>query len=49
MILKISLIVILLNEIRGEMKLIHGDCLKVMDALIREEVRVDAIICDPPY
>jgi len=30
-------------------KLINGDCLEEMDKLIEEEVRVDAIICDPPY
>ena len=30
-------------------KLIHGECLEEMDKLIKEEVRVDAIICDPPY
>ena len=30
-------------------RLINGDCLSVMDELIEEGVRVDAIICDPPY
>jgi len=30
-------------------KLINGDCLIEMDKLIEEGVRVDAIICDPPY
>ena len=30
-------------------RLIQGDCLVEMDRLIEEEVRVDAIICDPPY
>lgn len=30
-------------------KLYHGDCLEVMDLLINEEIKVDAIICDPPY
>lgn len=29
--------------------LYHGDCLVVMDKLISEEVKVDAIITDPPY
>ena len=29
--------------------LYHGDCLEVMDELIKKEVRVDAVICDPPY
>jgi len=31
------------------MKLINGDCLKEMDKLIQEGVRVDAIITSPPY
>ena len=30
-------------------KLIHGDCLEVMDRLILEGVKVDCIITDPPY
>ena len=30
-------------------KLYHGDCLKVMDQLIRERIKFDAIITDPPY
>ncbi len=30
-------------------KLYHGDCLKIMDKLIDENVLVDAIITDPPY
>ena len=30
-------------------KLYHGDCLEVMDKLIEEGVKVDAIITDPPY
>ena len=30
-------------------RLIQGDCLEVMDKLIKEGVKVDAIICDPPY
>ena len=29
--------------------LYHGDCLEVMDKLIEEGVKVDAIITDPPY
>ena len=29
--------------------LIHGDCLEEMDKLIKEGVKVDAIITDPPY
>ena len=30
-------------------QLIHGDCLKVMESLIKDGVLVDAIITDPPY
>ena len=30
-------------------RLIHGDCLAVMGELIKEGVKVDAIITDPPY
>ncbi len=30
-------------------RLEQGDCLEVMDRLIEEGVKVDAIICDPPY
>jgi len=31
------------------MKLIQGDCLKEMDKLIQQGIKVDAIITDPPY
>jgi len=31
------------------MKLIQGDCLEVMDKLIEQGIKVDAIITDPPY
>jgi len=31
------------------MKLYNGDCLEVMDELIEQGVKVDAIITDPPY
>jgi len=30
-------------------KLFNGDCLEVMDTLIKEGIKVDAIITDPPY
>lgn len=30
-------------------RLFNGDCLEVMDKLIENGVKVDAIICDPPY
>lgn len=33
----------------SEIKLYNGDCLEVMDKLIAEGVKVDAIITDPPY
>ena len=37
---------IMMNE---NIKLYQGDCLEVMDKLIQEGVKVDAIITDPPY
>ena len=30
-------------------KLYKGDCLKMMDKLIEEGVKVDMILTDPPY
>jgi len=30
-------------------ELYHGDCLEIMDELIKDGVKVDAIITDPPY
>ena len=30
-------------------KLFNGDCLEVMDRLIKMGVKVDMILCDPPY
>ena len=30
-------------------KLYNGDCLDIMDTLIKEGIRVDSIITDPPY
>ena len=33
----------------NDIQLYHGDCLEVMDKLIEQEVKVDAIITDPPY
>lgn len=32
-----------------EYKLYNGDCLAVMNKLIEQGVKVDAVICDPPY
>ncbi|HFD2052105.1 TPA: hypothetical protein ACF2DE_002836 [Clostridium perfringens] len=34
---------------KDNIKLIKGDCLEAMDKLINEGVRVDLILCDPPY
>lgn len=31
------------------MKIYNGDCLEVMDKLIKDGVKVDAIVTDPPY
>lgn len=30
-------------------KIYNGDCLKVMDKLIKEGIKVDCVIADPPY
>lgn len=30
-------------------RLIQGDCLKILDELIKQDIKVDAIITDPPY
>lgn len=30
-------------------KLYNGDCFEVMQSLIKQGIKVDAIICDPPY
>lgn len=40
---------IISQEVIGGCRLIQGDCLNVMDILISENIKVDAIICDPPY
>ena len=32
-----------------DIKLYQGDCLEVMDNLISEGIKVDAVITDPPY
>jgi site-specific DNA-methyltransferase (adenine-specific) len=32
-----------------KIRLFHGDCLEVMDQLIDEGVKVDSVLCDPPY
>ena len=33
----------------NDIQLYHGDCLEIMDKLIEQGVKVDAIITDPPY
>lgn len=33
----------------GDSVLINGDCLEVMDCLIQQNMKVDAIITDIPY
>lgn len=33
----------------SDIQLYLGDCLKIMDGLIADGVKVDAIITDPPY
>lgn len=39
-----------MNEINHkEHRLFYGDCLEVMDELIKDGVKVDAIICDPTF
>ena len=38
-----------MNEINENIKLHQGDCLEVMDKLIAQGIKVDAIITDPPY
>ena len=30
-------------------ELYNGDCLEIMDELIKQDVKVDMILCDPPY
>ena len=44
---QVSSDVILLNEIRGKMKLIHGDCLKEMFDI--PDNSVDMVCCDMPF
>lgn len=38
-----------MNKVNENIKLYQGDCLEVMDKLIEQGVKVDAIITDPPY
>jgi site-specific DNA-methyltransferase (adenine-specific) len=33
----------------NNIQLFKGDCLDVMDGLIERNIKVDAVICDPPY
>jgi len=34
---------------KESVQLLHGDCVNVMASLIKDKVKVDAIITDPPY
>lgn len=34
---------------RDRTRLIQGDCFEIMKHLIKQDIKVDAIICDPPY
>jgi site-specific DNA-methyltransferase (adenine-specific) len=36
-------------NIMSKIQLIHGDCLEEMDKLIKQGVKIDAVITDPPY
>ena len=38
-----------IQEVVGGSRLIQGECLAVMDMLISEGIKFDAIITDPPY
>ena len=38
-----------MEVIKDRYKLYQGDCLEVMDELIRDDVKVDMILTDPPY
>lgn len=38
-----------MNILTENYKLYNGDCLEVMDLLISQNIKVDAIITDPPY
>lgn len=33
----------------SKIELYNGDCLKIMQQLIEQGVKVDAVITDPPY
>lgn len=36
-------------ELKDRYRLFKGDCLEIMDRLIEDGVKVDLILCDPPY
>ena len=38
-----------MEVIKDRYKLYQGDCLEVMDELIKDDVKVDMILTDPPY
>ena len=37
------------DSCNGGINLYNGDCLEVMDKLLSQNIKVDAIITDPPY
>ena len=38
-----------MNILTENYKLFNGDCLEIMDRLIKMGIKVDTILCDPPY
>lgn len=38
-----------MGESKDKIQLFKGDCLEAMDKLIEEGIKVDLILCDPPY
>ena len=38
-----------MNIITENYQLYNGDCLEIMDYLIEQNIKVDMILCDPPY
>ena len=39
----------MINKVLDKYRLYNGDCLEVLDRLIKEGVKLDCIITDPPY
>ena len=36
-------------KMKDKIQLFKGDCLEIMDRLIEDGIKVDLILCDPPY